>query len=441
MSINNLEVVHYENRRCKHSESVDLRINNKTIVSPVFAIRLKNADELNLFLEMQSNFAPTHLSAFVVRLMDVGKTLHYRLRRVNQTNLLGETVDPKFSSSLERDLILIDPALEYLYYSTNMSRLEFSPYVSPIIRNYAKRFMKEMKKTKAGRETTAGPSQTREMLHTNFWTCIFREANKRMKLIRDTFETEMKYRADLIIPPVPLVTSKHLLNVAIFMNEKSRAYAEGKRDCADYFILSKKVLTDDRMMSTIKEYIGSSSSPLTIFKFKNLNLNHEDLSLERRAFRELLAELLFLSQHVENKAFAIFESANQTFVSALSSIAIISTAFNLDREDRRNQGEVSRFASWYDPETMTLRNKQTLQTLIENNSGNIPCHCPTCSSSPYLMENNFAEYNQKVKSHYMHCREQEMKEIYNAIEKQDSLMGFDKLKRSPLRNLVDIIPS
>ena len=441
MSVNKLKVIHYKDRRCKHSESVDLKINNKTLVSPVFAPRLKNANELNLFLEMKSKSAPIYLSTYVVRLFDVGKTLRYRLKKASQTNLLGETTDTVFSSSLERDIILIDPALEYLFYIANMSRLEHSPYVSSLIRAYARRFIKEREKVKkAGKEAPVGVNESREIMHANFWTCIYKEANKRMKLIRDTFRAEMKYRADLFIPPVPLVTSSHLLDVAIFMNEKSQAYTEGKSECADYFILKRHVLTNNRMMATIKQYIENSPSPLTIFKFKNLNLNHEDLSLERRAFRDLLAELSFLSQHVENKAFAFFEAGNQTFVSALSSVALVSTSFNLDREDRRRHTEISRFMSWYDGDSMTLRNKKTFETIIENNNGEIPCHCPVCSSSPSYIGNEFTEYNRKTKTHYLHRREQEMKEVYDAIEKQDALMGFDKIRRSSLKNLVDVIP-
>jgi|GEM_PF-6547962 len=441
MSANKLEVIHYKDRRCKHSESVDLKINNKTLISPVFAPRLKNANELNLFLEIQSNNVPIHLSAYVVRLFDIGKTLGYRLKKASQTNLLGETTDAVFSSSLERDLILIDPALEYLFYIANMSRLEHSPYVSSLIRAYARRFIKDRENVKkAGKEAPISANKSREIMHTNFWSCMYKEANKRMKLIRDTFHAEMKYRADLFIPPVPLVTSPYLLDVAIFMNEKSQAYVEGKIECADYFVLKPHILTNDSMMATIKQYIENSPSPLTIFKFKNLNLNHEDLSLERRAFRDLLAELSFLSQHVENKAFAFFEVGNQTFVSALSSVAFVSTAFNLDREDRRRHTEVTRFASWYDPDSMTLRNKKTFETVIENNNGNIPCHCPVCSSSPSFIDNEFTEYNRKTKMHYLHRREQEMKEIYEAIEKQDALMGFDKIRRSSLKNLVDVIP-
>ena len=441
MSASQLQVLHYKDRQCKFSESVDLKINNKTLVSPSFAPRLKNKNELKLYLETKSNHAPMHLSVYTVRLFDVGKTLYFRLKKASQTNLLGETTDAEFSSSLEKDVILVDPALEYLYYSANMNRLAHSPYVSRSIRTYATQFIKKREKL---REKKSKPSDTieefKERTHANFWTIMYKEPKNRMRLIRDTFNVQMKSRADILIPPVPLIASSHLLDVAIFINEKSRAYAEGKRECADYFIIKQKILRNEGLMSQIKEYIANSTSPLTIFKFKNLDLTNPDLSLERSAFKSLLMELSFLSSHVENKSFALFESGNQTFPSALTGFALVSTSFSLDREDRHHRKKRSPFANWYDPMSMTFRDKQTLSILMENNDGHIPCHCPICTESPSFTKREFTEYNMKTKKHYMWIRNHEMTEIFTAIKEQDALMGFEKLQRSSLKNLTDIVP-
>lgn len=443
MSTSRLQVIHYDKKRCKHSESVELKINKKTLISPVFAPRLKNSTELDIYLDVKSTSAPSYISAYVVRLVDVGKTLSHRLRTVKQRNLLGESADPIFSSNLEQDLILIDPAFEYLYYSSNMDRLIHSPNVSSLVRDYAKDFITKKDEIKhMGQKAKTSFSSERDVIHTNFWSCMYKEPQKRMKLIRDTFTQERKNHADLFIPPVPIITSKHLLKVALTMNDKSQAYAEGKMDCADYFILKSSVLTNESMMDTIKQYIQNSPSPLTIFKFKNLNLNNEDCSFERRAFKELLEELSFLSKHIGNKAFAFFDTANQTFVSALSSVAIVSTSFNLDREDYRHSGgtQGKPYASWFDPEKMTLQNQKKLATIVKNNNGKIPCYCPVCSASPTFLSDGFIEYNRKVKGHFLHVREQEMKEICDAIDKQDALMGFDKINRSALKNLTEVIP-
>jgi hypothetical protein len=262
--------------------------------------------------------------------------------------------------------------------------------------------------------------------------------------MRDTFALELKCRADILVPPVPLITNSHLLNVAILMNEKSRAFAPAldneKRECADYFIIKPQILRNEHIMSTIKEYVSDSETLLTLFKFKNLNLCDETLALERIAFKSFLMELALVTQHSEKKAFGLLEAGNQTFPAAFSSFAIVSTGFNLDREDRRkDQKDLSPFANRYDPTNMTMQNKETFLTTVKNNHA-IPCDCQICTETPDVPKDDFIEYNRIAKAHYLLCREQEMKEIVTGIEKQESQMGFEKLQRSSLKNLIDIIP-
>jgi hypothetical protein len=89
---------------------------------------------------------------------------------------------------------------------------------------------------------------------------------------------------------------------------------------------------------------------------------------------------------------------------------------------------------------MVMQSKETYLTTVENNGHVIPCDCRDCTENPTVPENDFIEYNRRAKTHYLLCREQEMKEIIDAIEKQHSQMGFEKLQRSSLKNLIDIMP-
>jgi len=169
------------------------------------------------------------------------------------------------------------------------------------------------------------------------------------------------------------------------MNEKSRAFAPAldgkKRDCVDYFIIKPNVVRNEHLTSTVKEYVSDSESPITLFKFKNLDRCNTDSALERAAFKSFLLELALVTQHSEKKAFGLLEAGNQTFPAAFSSFAIVSTGFNLSREDRRKKDEekdrISPFANRYDPANMSMQNKDTYLTTVNNNHG-IPCDCRVC---------------------------------------------------------------
>lgn len=442
-----IQITHYPERKCKFSESMDLVINNKTVVTPVFAPRLKSDGELKVYSTVKSLYSPRHLSVQVVRLLDAGRTVYSNIRRKIPLNIVDQTLNTPPPQSGE-NVLLIDPALEYLYYTTNMERIANTPFVPRAVNTYVKNFMVKTKKMidakKKGEEVTS-TQLFRDAEHTNFWSCVKNDTNMRTKLMRDTFTLELKCRADVLVPPVPLITNSHLLEIAILMNEKSRAFApaldDEKRDCVDYFIIKSNILRNEHVMSTIKEYVADSETPITLFKFKNLDLCNTDLALERAAFKSFLMELALVTQHSDKKAFGLLEAGNQTFPAAFSSFAIVSTGFNLDREDRRKeQQDISPFANRYDPVNMTMQNKETFLTTLKNNGHTIPCDCKVCTENPNVPEHDFIDYNRLAKEHYLLCREQEMIEIVNAIEKQESQMGFDKILRSSLKNLTDIMP-
>lgn len=452
MSTAQIQVTHYSHKKCKFSESVDLKINGKTLVTPTFAPRLKSDGDMRVYNVVRSIYKPKQLSAYVVRLLDTGRTLYQSTKRNAVSNLIidQKTLDNQFTPTSGEKILLIDPALEYLWYSANMERLAETPFVSHTVREYIKGYLEKVKEIEKAKlngdsEEGLGKSLLREAEHMNFWTCIYKDATKRMKLIRDTFNVELKARADILIPPVPLITSSHLLDVAIDLNEKSRAFApalsQEKRECADYFVLKPEILRNEHIMSTIKEYVSTSESPLTLFKFKNLNLCEENRALERTAFKSFLMELSLVSQQFDNKAFGLLESGNQTFAAAFSSFAIVSTGFSLDREERRkNQKDIPPFANRYDREQMVMQDHPTFLKTVENNDNIIDCDCRDCVEHPSVSEHDFIEYNRRAKEHYLCCREMEMNEIITAIEKQQSQMAFEKYQRSSLKNLIDIIP-
>jgi hypothetical protein len=438
MSFNRLEVLHDKEIRDKFSKSRGLKIGNKSIVTPTFCLRPKNAEELDLMLRLKSEYSFGFLSAYVIRLIDLQRTIYPRIGSISQINLFGQLIEDQFSSSLARDIILIDPALEYLYYDVEdvlvrLSSISFLPWN---IRNYAKKCICEKKYREKG-----DYRKWREAFHNKFWTEILENDAERTRMIRDIQNTELRNKADILIPPVPFITSKRLLDAAILINQRSREIARGRSESADYFPLRSDMLRDEEIMNTIKKHIeNSEAARLTVFKLKYLNLNNEEKILEKNSYKSLLMELSFLSQHLRNKAFMLLDGGNQLIPSAVTGFDIVSSSFNGDKEDRHIKNQRDVFAKWYDPEYLIYHSRQDLLTILRNNQGVVPCHCPVCSIPSNYFAENFIEYNRSVKMHYLFCREAEMSEIYNAIERKTTAMGADKLQRSQLKNLADLIP-
>ena len=267
-------------------------------------------------------YSPRHLSVQVVRLLDAGRTVYSNMKRRNPLNIVDQTFGTPPPQAGENALI-VEPALEYLYYTSNMERIANTPFVPRAVNTYVKNYMDKEKRLIEARiqgENVIGTQLFREAEHTNFWTCVEKDTNMRTKLMRDTFVLELKCRADVLVPPVPLITNSHLLDMAIMMNEKGRAFApaldDEKRDCVDYFVIKPNVLRNKHLMATIKEYVADSETAITLFKFKNLNLNGEDMSLERAEFKSFLMELALVTQHSERKAFGLLEAGKSSVSSS-----------------------------------------------------------------------------------------------------------------------------
>lgn len=437
MSFNRLEVLHNNEIKVKSSRSTELKIGQKKIVTPNFCLRPKNAEELDLLLKMKTEYDFRFLTSYVIRLIDIPKTIYPRIKKIAQTNLFGQILEDPFSMSLAKDIIFIDPAFEYLYYDVEnvLTRIERFSLLPTRIRDYAKRCLMEKKI----REKT-DYRKWREAFHNKFWSEIYENDAERTRMIRDIQNIELRSKADVIIPPVPFITSRRLLDIAILINQRSRELARGKTESADYFPLRADMLRNDEIMNSLKRYIGDNEETrLTIFKIKYLNLNSEEKLLEKNAYKSLLVDLSFLNQHIENKAFMLLDAGNQAIPSAITGFDIVSASFNGDKEDRHVRNAHSVFASWYDPEFMTFHNHEVLQNILRNSQGVVPCHCPVCSFPSNYLTDRFIDYNRSVKAHYLFCRESEMSEIFDAVESNIISIGADKLQRSQLKNLVDLV--
>ena len=274
MSADRLEVIQYPERSCNFSQSVDLKIGKKSVVTPTFSLRVKTERELDLLLEIKRKHSLHFCSSYVVRLLDSTSTLYYKIKAAaQQRNLLGQVAEPTFLNSLETDLIFVDPALEYLYYhaENTLQKCTSLFFIPKILRDYAHACLGE-KKVRIG-----GKFQDwQESYHNKFWKGLYEDESKRTRLIRDFHAIEIENKVDALLPPVPLAYTMHLLETSILINQKSRELSRGKKESADYFLLRTDALRNDDILSRIKQHIEESEETrLTVFKFKNMNLNDE----------------------------------------------------------------------------------------------------------------------------------------------------------------------
>jgi len=419
-----------------------VRLGSRQFLTPSFAIRIDSQEKLDLYLRLKKSHRLPYVCGYVIRLTDAQRTLGRRIRQSSQVDLHGQFVDDDFLRSTISDLVMIEPALENLYYGAHLGDFALSPKMPAELVSYALAYDAAKEDFEEGRDK-AGERTLRTWLdenHSKFWGKLERDERKRARFIRDILVREVEFGATILIPPVPLITNLTLFELAKIINEKSSEVSRLVGECAQAFTFRIDALRSSSLMDELTEFIHKTRARLTIFKFKYMNLNEEDRIVERGAFRKLIQELDLTSRIDPNRAFMLLEAGNQTFACAGRGFDFLSTSFSVDREDRMKKKERSPWGKWYDPWLQTPLSRDVFLESYRNNGMRIPDDCAECLSTTTPEALSLEDWNKFVKRHYLHRRDKDYGEIADAISKGTASAGtVNRLKDSVLKNLVELI--
>lgn len=416
------------------SKSLELHINGKTILTPNFAIRPSSKLDLDAYYELKSKSILPYSSSLVIRYVDAHKFIEPDIKKSKQITLFGISIKQNFVDSINKDLILIDPSMEYLYYK-GVDRFYSVPNLPKIIEEFVNDCSLRYGQKDYEKYKNYKYEQLLEILENNKLI--------RFNMVRDSFKWQLHYKSDLLIPPTPLIDSRRTLNISYLINQLSKEITktyDTNIECATYYLLNISSLKNENIINDIKRNLDRDDSQVIIFKFKYLNLNTENYHREREIYKDLIYDLSYFSKET-NKIFILLEGGNQTFPSAVRGFDIVSSSYNGDVDYRRNRSSTNRspWGYWYNPEYMIFMDRESILRIARNNNGNLPCYCPVCNSvkNPELLE--IEEWNSQRRFHYIHARHEEMKEIHDAIPKGETMIGaMDKLNRSQLKYLNDL---
>jgi len=432
MAIKPLEIIpQQENGLVK---SFELHINEKTIITPNFAIRPSSKIDFDEFYNVKSKYRLPFTSSLVIRYTDADKLIKANLNKSKQTTLFGTSIKQDFINSINKDIILVDPSMEYLYYKgvEKFSSIDNLPnlideYVNSCSLLKNDEYFNKYKNEKYG----------------EFLSEIDKNKLKRFNMIRELFKAQLEFKADILIPPTPIIDSKRTFNLSHTINKTSKEVAktfDSDIECATYYLLKSNILKNEEIVNDIIRNIEKDNSKVFVLKFKYVNLNTENTHREREIYSNVMKDLSYISKE-SNKIFILLEGGNQIFPSAVLGFDIVSSSYNGDVDYRRSRSDDNRnpWGYWYSPEHMIYMNRETVLRISHNNGNTLPCYCPICSSIKNPEFLSIDEWNSHRRIHYIHSRHEEMREIHEAIPKGESLIGVkDKLQRSQLKYLGDL---
>jgi hypothetical protein len=435
----------------RFARATKTKLEGKNILTPSFSPLIQSPTELDIYLNrMLSPEHNEHLGTFVMRIFDSYKLLLPWINIKNQRNL---DVDASPVPSLYRDFFaktipLIDPATEYLEYEFYFDNfIRFADKV-----HFPQKVIKYLHKKNRRRKNSSSTDYKRwkGQAHKKFWYDIDRERRRLNDLITEYFDLEAKFETKILLPPMPIVDNEGLLDIAVRINDMSKALAVDRGECATYFLLNKSVLRKDNILKRIVDYMKYDPATLTIFKFKNLTLWRSGTSNEREAFRDLMEEMVKIRRYNPKKVFMLLEGSLQCFPSASYGFDFVSSSLRLldiDSAYGQNQG----YGGYFNEDTLWNEKFSNLPEIMTNNNGYLPCPCSICRSITFDPVRNELLYNGKKlipeewnsyrREHNLFVMNDLMKIIRRAIKEKQIEFVRQKLKDSPeISNLRTLIP-
>lgn len=434
-----MNIIVQEQVRDRYARVASAKIGEKSILTPSFFTLIQDAYELDLLTEIESQCHPNRLGGVVVRIFDARRTLEKVQMQVPR-DIFGRVREDKYSLLMKRHALLVDPSFEYIYYEGKMGKFTLDPQTHEIVVNY----ISALEQEKTRQESTRKYNQAKEKLHSGFWKGIIADNRKEVGFIKDILERQWRFGADVTIPPVPLITSRDMLSIAIEINDKSRELSRlGGKPCATYFLLKNSLIRDHVLLESIKEYIAENSSQaLTLFKFKYLDLTDPKLITDRENYGRLMLDLAYFSQTFPNRACMVLENYYQTFTSPVAGFDFVSSSFTAQDGGEMSFSEHPSYGQYLDPKLLVHRNFDEMAEVYKNSHRRLPCTCIPCRSVTIkdlkLMPPD--AWNTLRRKHTAAFMDIWMEYIAQAVQKKNVELIIDRLSNSKISILKDLLP-
>ncbi len=409
----------------------DITIGRKTISSPVFCPLIKTREELKVLLELIHGRTETkHIGGAVIRLVDANKVLtkesliHFDFTTGKPINLL--------EAFRKNSLVIIDPCMDLTWPSkTNLLLLQKAGLIDPL-----SSFVKDSLRLQA----TLPKSEydlTKQDTYLSFWNNLVSNPAERDWLIRSILEKQTTYGADVLLPPVPVITSKKLLEVSLQINYYSSEYSRkifGK-DCPLMFILRPFALNEEWLVKEVERAIADYPTSLTVLKFKGLDLLNDVSGIQRTRYVETLKRLAALFRG-RTRALAILENGYASFISLHLGADLVSSGMGTAETDGVRRKSATR-GSWFDP-TRLVRVPFADVARMYKETG-LPCSCPSCRQSKNFVALRDSEWNKARRSHYLWTMAEYINQLEADIGRGRITKTRDWLAKSSLGSLAAVM--
>jgi hypothetical protein len=378
----------------------------------------------------------------VIRIFDTLNTLIPKLQKQGQIDIsTGQSLEELFVRFNRKNVGIIDPATEYLLYEFHAGkflrtlRKMRKPKQLDILIEYLEE--RNAKKEELENDVIAYEAW-KKATHKKFWYGLDRDPLERGKFVGDYLDLETMCGSGISIPPVPIIDSEGMLDIALRINRLAGAIAPRTKPHATYLMFQKSVLRNDDLVDKIIAYLKADPTQLTILKVKNLDLWSAGCVRQRESYRKIMDAMYEIRKQNPSKLYMALENWFVSFASACYGFNIVSTSMH--GFDRDSEYGTNTRGSWFDPDLMYYVPFEDLGKIVKNNGNHLPCYCSVCKQITDLESVERDDWNMRRREHYVLTMNEYMRMISQAIKDQNIELAIDKLANSEVSRLKTLIP-
>jgi hypothetical protein len=427
-----LEVI--EKKRSGKARKSIIKIGEKLILAPTYGTYLQKKFEMDLLCSTKiQEFSNIGIIASKIYLIE--NMIREREGRLGLMTLTGKSMEENYKDLKKEKIWIIDPCADEFYYKNEKVREGFSEI---------KEFSSEIKKLLVN---------TKEKDYNKLWNDINSDTTLFMKFIREFVKSQAKFKTDIILPPSPLITAdspEYIIDVWHKITKTTGVLAKtlAEKNSAILLNLHFNLFRRPEKLASIIKKLTDMSSEDTISEIKTIiiKIHGEDLESDtgetRSRFRSFINGITNFSS-LTKRAFFILDTSSvglacislgaDGFIEPLNGVIGNGIAFSKDKHGR-----------YYHPDGLKYTRFKDLKEFYEHNNSNLPCHCSFCnniSGRNLDKEVPITEWNLSRRGHLLECRNSEIKEYRKTIDENTTSNAIiDKIQRSDIKNLLDILP-
>ena len=430
--------------RVKGATVKEISIGRKHLKTPAYIPKIQK--QLDFDLVCSGEMIESKLKALSFDAHTVAEVIRKRKEKAKQYTVEMQSVDADYDNLVSETPTFIDPKTEAFYFRIPWKSKNGEPL-------YVKDGILEAMQFPSSLETIL-----REMEKKNYsqsWAKVVNQ-NHMISYINSYLSLQAKNKADVVIPPVPLITGHEItLDLMKTVNEKTAKIVTEKVMAASsmYLPLSYRIFSPSyekgaKVRGRILDYVRQNIAAYRFLFLKVVWYSNLTTRLAQEELGEFMMQLDFIKEDSKDSfAVIVLDAGSEGYCLLANGADGFSEPIHgrigvsISGRDEEDENETPVHGRYLHP-TQGWVGFSKLRELVADADGILPCSCEACEPYHGKLDENVPSYqwNKSRRSHAANQRTRRVDELIEGIKKGNPDDIVIRIDSGEDRNLINLVP-